>query len=82
MLRSLTLFWVNDCSPRFPLLFSVLPKVTLGQWSRRGLMYLLGNGGQVVSPGEAFHYGSVPTNLCLLLLLLSRFSRVRLCATP
>ena len=82
MLRSLTLFWVNDCSPRFPLLFSVLPKVTLGQWSRRGLMYLLGNGGQVASPGEAFHYGSVPTNLCLLLLLLSRFSHVRLCATP
>lgn len=29
-------------------------------------MYLLGNGGQVASPGEAFHYGSVPTNLCLL----------------
>ena len=29
-------------------------------------MYLLGNGGQVASPGGAFHYGSVPTNLCLL----------------
>ena len=66
MLRSLTFFWVNGCSPRFPLFFSVFPKVTLGQRSRRRLMYLLGNGGQAASPGEAFHYGSVPMNLCLL----------------
>ena len=29
-------------------------------------MHLLGNGGQAASPGEAFHYGSVPMNLCLL----------------
>ena len=29
-------------------------------------MYLLGNWGEVASPGETSHYGSISTNPCLL----------------